>query len=217
MKNTSKLFFAALFLIMIIVACQSNSDELATVVVEPTATVLPTAVSPTPVPPTAVSPTATPLPPSPTPVPPGLYIQESEGFIFHYPEEWEVVEDSSEGLRVYSNDAGIFLSVFSEIKTDATSYDSYKTEFSSDDIMFSWGLKAIELASEEEVPFSTNLTAQTATFTATDVHDGLTELWIAYAENETSEFFLFSYSEPENAESRHTILHQLLVEAEVID
>ncbi len=202
-------------------ACQSGGG---TVKIEGEATAVP---KPTAVPP-AIEPTATSaalptVPPRPTAAPPGAYINGVDGFTFHYPVEWVVAEDGRQGLQVYSNSSGIMLSVFSDPKTDETNYDLYKVEFSSRDLMESWGLKDVELIAEDEVPFAADFTAQTAVFTATDVHDGLMELWIAYAESEKSEFFIFAYSmtgedipnAAENDETRRVLLNQLLADAEV--
>ncbi|MFK7803130.1 MAG: ABC transporter substrate-binding protein [Anaerolineae bacterium] len=189
--------------------------EAPTETAEPTATEEPTA---TPEPTATAEPTETPEPTptlEPTAVPAGVYVREEDGFTFYYPPSWVVLNEEAGALQLQDPALGIFMSVNSNYKDDETTFETYKEEFESEDVLELWGMDAAELLSEEDVPFADGLTAQTATYLLTNV-DGLgIDMWLAYAESETREFFIFSLAAPGILEVVQSDFVQMVADAEI--
>lgn len=245
MQKTSNHLIVALAALIMLAACQSSipdastpdTEEVAakstlppTAETEPTATTEPTEVPNTPEPtataePTSTpEPTATPIPtntpeptptPEPTAVPEGVYVKESDGLTFHYPTSWEVISEEGEPLTIQEPDLGLFMSVTSGFKDDETNFKTVKKEFSNPEVLEIWGMSKSELISEEEVPFSDSLTAETATYIISNNEGFGLDMWLVYAESDTREFLILTLAAPGALELSKETLTQMMADVEL--
>ncbi len=231
MRNVLKIIIAAALLLVAAAACRPTAAENGpqaivnweespqaerapveppTPFVPPTPEPLPTVAS------QVVEPGDDPIPTMvPTPVPAGVYVKESDGFTFHYPPDWEVLENSGDNLLLRDNDLGVFLSLISSFKDEESSYDAFLEEFTSDGFRDSWGLSEISVVKEEEVPFADDRTAQAAWLDGTSDDGREMHFWLAYAETETRVFTFFVFGEGDSLAARQASVKQMVAQAEV--
>ncbi len=150
---------------------------------------------------------------APTEVPPGVYIQESNGFTLYYPAHWEIDEETGQFIRMFDPDLGILFGAFTEFIDEDTSLDAMLSELVGDDVEAMLASGTAELIAEESIQHKSGVTIPSKTVLVYDEDGSQVSVWIAYAESGSRFHTFFAFGTPFNIESRLNTVSKMVSQA----
>ena len=159
----------------------------------------------------------TPLPvptAAPTEPPPFVYFRESDGFMFPYPDSWEIAAEEGTTVRIGDSELGMLLSISSDFIQEG-----YTFEVLLDDVMNNFteslGFRDLDIIEAGEIPFAGEGMAQSAFVSGYREEGDAVAFRLIYAEQAPHAYTFLAFGEPDSLIARQKSLETLVSQVTV--